>query len=264
MLRQYHYEPGPFVEHGTRVGVVTADIAEARRSTCDLAVLAPVAEACGWLAQGVDRRSSSEKEGHGSPQDGLLPEATEPLRPAHLFAELARRLPEDAVVIEETPSSREVLQALMPARANMGLLSAAMGGLGFAVPAAIGVRLATPGRSVVAVVGDGSATYGVQALWTAAHYGVGALFVVMDNSNYGVMNRLTRRRGAVPWPAFNELSLDTVANGFGCRSTRVANHPDMVAALDELVPALSSAQRPHVLVVEVPHESTDPVAGRSR
>jgi thiamine pyrophosphate-dependent acetolactate synthase large subunit-like protein len=262
MLRQYHYEPGPLVEDGTQVVVLTEQITEARHSTCDLAVLTPVADACHWLAREVQERTSSDGGEFDPPAPCLVPDETTPLRPAHVFIELASRLPRDAVVIEETPSSREVLQALLPARDNLGLLSAAMGGLGFAIPAAIGIRLARPARSVVAVVGDGSATYSIQALWTAARYGVGALIVVMDNGNYGVMNRLTRRRGAVPWPAFSELRLDTVANGFGCASTRVANHHDLVDALEQLVPALAWTDQPHVLVVEVPHESTDPVAGR--
>ena len=50
-----------------------------------------------------------------------------------------------------------------------------MGGLGFALPAAIGLRMARPDRPVVAIVGDGSSMYSIQALWSAAHYRAGAL-----------------------------------------------------------------------------------------
>jgi benzoylformate decarboxylase len=77
------------------------------------------------------------------------------------MAALAQRIPADTVVVEETPSSRPDLHRLLPARAPLGFLSAAMGGLGFALPAAVGVRMADPRRPVVAVVGDGSSLYGI-------------------------------------------------------------------------------------------------------
>ena len=92
------------------------------------------------------------------------------MRAGHVLAALAERLPRDAILIEETPSNRPELLVRMPAREPLGSLSAAMGGLGFALPAAVGPALARPDRPVVAVVGDGSSLYGIQALWSAAHY----------------------------------------------------------------------------------------------
>ena len=90
----------------------------------------------------------------------------EPLRAGHVLHALAERLPRDAILVEETPSSRPELHARIPARAPQGFLSA-MGMLGFALPAAIGMRMATD-RPVLAVVGDGSSLYQIQALWSAA------------------------------------------------------------------------------------------------
>ncbi|MGH3309945.1 MAG: thiamine pyrophosphate-dependent enzyme, partial [Streptomyces sp.] len=129
------------------------------------------------------------------------PEEGESLRAAHVLAALADRLPADAVLVEETPSSRPDLHALVPARRPLGFLSAAMGALGFALPAAIGVRMAAPERPVIAVVGDGSSLYQVQALWTAAHYDVGVVFVVLANGRYAIMDRLADKQGGTtPWP----------------------------------------------------------------
>ncbi len=85
------------------------------------------------------------------------PDGGEPLRAAHVMAALAERIPAETVVVEETPSSRPDLHRLLPARRPLGFLSAAMGGLGFALPAAIGVRMAAPERPVVAVVVAGLA-----------------------------------------------------------------------------------------------------------
>ncbi|GAA1005994.1 benzoylformate decarboxylase [Acrocarpospora pleiomorpha] len=190
--------------------------------------------------------------GSGAVDDsGGLPQV--PLRAAHVLRELAKRLAPETIVVEETPSSRPDLHRLLPARRPLGFLSAAMGGLGFALPAAVGLRMALPDRPVVAVVGDGSAIYGIQALWSAAHYRVGALFVVLANGRYAVMDRLAERsgRGKAPWPAFDEVSLAALARSFGCPAHRVSGYDDLIATLDEIVPTLHSREEPLLLDVAV-------------
>jgi benzoylformate decarboxylase len=181
----------------------------------------------------------------------------EPLRAGHVFAALADRLPGDTVLLEESPSSRPELEVRLPARAPLGFLSAAMGGLGFALPAAIGVRMALPGRPVVAVVGDGSALYQVQALWSAARYGAGVLFVVLANGRYAIMDRLAERHGApAPWPGFEEVRLAPIAAGLGCPARRVEEHGELLAVLDEVVPGLAARGEPLLLEVAVEADPT--------
>jgi benzoylformate decarboxylase len=185
------------------------------------------------------------------------PAPGQPLRAAHVFAALASRLPADAVVVEESPSSRPDLHALLPARAPLGFLSAAMGGLGFALPAAAGVRLAAPDRPVVAVVGDGSSLYQVQALWSAARYGAGVLFVVLANGRYAIMDRLAEAQGGKPpWPSFEDVSLSGVAAALGCPARRVSSYRELVDVLDEVVPTLASRSEPLVLDVTVVADTT--------
>src|SRR5690606_29824950 len=124
----------------------------------------------------------------------------------------AARVPAETVVVEESPSSRPDLHRLLPARSPLGFVSAAMGGLGAGLPAAIGVRMAAPTRPVVAVVGGASSLYGTQALWSAAHYGVGVLFVVLANGASAIMDRLAAQRGGKPpWPGFAEVSIAGLA-----------------------------------------------------
>jgi benzoylformate decarboxylase len=175
------------------------------------------------------------------------------LRAAHVLTALAERLAPETVVVEETPSSRPDLHALLPARAPLGFLSAAMGGLGFAMPAAIGLRRAAPDRPVVAVLGDGSSLYSIQALWSAAHYGVGVLFVVLANGRYAIMDRLSEREGsaAPAWPAFTELSVSALARGMGCPAERIEDHAALLSVLDEVLPDLAKRQEPLVLEVAV-------------
>ncbi|TMR01261.1 aldehyde dehydrogenase family protein [Actinomadura soli] len=186
------------------------------------------------------------------------PDPGEPLRPAHVFDLLARLLPADAVVVEETPSSRPELHRRVPARTPLGFLSAAAGGLGFGLPAAVGVKLGAPDRPVVAVLGDGSSLYGIQGLWSAAHYRAGVLFVVLANGGYAIMDRLAEQagHGKPPWPGFTEVSVSAIAAGFGCPAQRVASHDELTRILAEVVPSLADLQAPLLLDVEVAPDPT--------
>jgi benzoylformate decarboxylase len=169
----------------------------------------------------------------------------------HVFDALAKHLPIDTVVLEESPSSRSELQDRLPARASLGFLSAAMGGLGFALPAAIGVRMALTHRPVVAVIGDGSSLYAPQALWSAAHYEIGALFVILQNGGYAIMDRLAAQQGeAGPWPSLAGVDITNLARSFGCDAHRVSDHRELQRMLEDVVPSLSSRTSP--LVMEVP------------
>ena len=146
-------------------------------------------------------------------------------------------------MVEEVPVDRPELHDRLPAREPLGFLSAAMGGLGFALAGATGVRMALPERPVVAVVGDGSSVYGIQALWSAAHYGVGVLFVVLSNGGYAIMDRLAERRGAAAAVAVVRRRRRGARAGFGCAARRIETHDELVSALDELVPDAPDPRR---------------------
>ncbi len=256
-FRQYPYEDGPLVEGDTRVVVITDDPDEALRSPADLAVVASPAAVCAELARRVPARDAAPSAVHRA-RVVEPPAAGAPLRPEHVFAALAERLPQQAVVVEETPSSRALLHELVPARAPLGFLSAAMGGLGFGLPAAVGVRMGSPQRPVVALVGDGSSLYGIQSLWSAAHYDVGVLVIVLSNGRYAIMDGLAGGRGSAtgtpgtaPWPAFEEISISGLGTSLGCESHRVVDHAGLLEVLDEIVPTLERRTTPLVLDVAV-------------
>jgi benzoylformate decarboxylase len=258
-FRQYPYHPGPFVEPGTRVATVSRDAAEVHRSTAELAVLAPPAAVCAELARRVPARNGPPPEPIESTAPPAPPAAGEPLRAAHVFDALAGRLPRNAIVIEESPSNRPELLTRLPAREPLGSLSPAMGGLGFALPAATGLRLALPERPVVAIVGDGSSLYGIQALWSAVHYGAGALFVILSNGGYAIMDRLVEQQGGTaPWPGF-DVDIAGLARAFGCPARTLAEHGELLEALDEAVPELAGRNEPLLLEVTIaPDESFAP------
>ena len=258
-FRQYPYHPGPFVEAGTRVAVVSEDPAEVHRSAADLAVLAHPAPVCAELARIVPAREGTPPVRPAPPALPAPPAPGEPLRAGHVFAAMAERLARDAIVIEESPSNRPELLMRLPAREPLGSLSPAMGGLGFALPAAIGLRMARPDRPVVAIVGDGSSLYAIQSLWSAAHYRVGPLFVILSNGGYAIMDRLAEQHGgAVPWPGFG-IDVAGLARAFGCPAQTVRGHDELLQTFDEVLPGLGERDEPLLLEIAVaPDESFAP------
>lgn len=276
VFRQYPYESGALTGPGTRLALVTDDPAEARRAPVEVAVVAPLPAFCEALAAEAGEPEAAAGgapgtcDGGASAGDGRAgaaprrrprrerpvpptpPAEGEPLRAAHVLAELARLLPPETVLVEETPSSRPDLHALVPARRPLGFLSAAMGALGFALPGAVGVRMGAPERPVVAVAGDGSSLYQIQALWTAAHYRVGVLFVVLANGRYAIMDRLAEKAGrSAPWPAFEEVGIAAAARSLGCPARRVSGYDALRTELEGLLPELADRSGPLVLEVEV-------------
>lgn len=251
-FRQSAYAPGPFLEPETRLALVSEDPDEINRSPAQLALLAPPAAVCRELAGRVEQRETPPPAPFRPPPAPEPPAPGEQLQAGHVLAALARRLPRDAIVLEEAPVDRPEIHDRLPAREPLGYLSAAQGGLGFAIPAAAGLRMALPHRPVVAVVGDGSALYQVQGLWSARRYRTGPLYVILANGGYTIMDRLAERAGGSgPWPGFEELELASIARSFGCPARRIATHDELEAALDEVVPTLAERDEPLLLDVEV-------------
>jgi benzoylformate decarboxylase len=250
-FRQYPFSPGPFVNPGTAVAVVSSDPAEVHRSTAELALLAAPGPVCGELARLVPARDVRSRAVPPAPPAPALPLAGEPMRVGHVLAAIAERIPRNAIVVEESPSSRSELLARLPAREPLGFLSPAMGGLGFALPAATGLRMARPDRPVVAIVGDGSSLYSIQSLWSAAQYGVGALFIVLANGGYAIMDRLAEQAGgSAPWPGF-AVDVAGIARALGCPARTIADHAALLEALDEVLPSLGDRGEPLLLEIEV-------------
>ena len=112
-----------------------------------------------------------------------------PVRPLALLQAIGDLLPKDAVVVEEALSSGTSLRQLIRSDDPQSFFGLRGGGIGWGLPAAIGVKLALPERPVVALVGDGSAMYTCQALWTAAHDRVAVVFVILNNSSYRILKQ---------------------------------------------------------------------------
>ena len=118
------------------------------------------------------------------------------MQPLALLHAIGETLPKDAVVIEEALSSNPGIRQLIRADDPQSYFGLRGGGIGWGLPATIGAKLALPDRPVVGLIGDGSSLYTIQALWTAARYRIGAIFVILNNTSYRILKqRLHAMRG---------------------------------------------------------------------
>ncbi|MEN3382512.1 MAG: benzoylformate decarboxylase [Hyphomicrobiales bacterium] len=119
-----------------------------------------------------------------------------PVQALALIHAIGEILPRDTVVIDETVSSGGGLRQLVKSDDPQSFFGLRGGGIGWGIPASIGVKIALPDRPVIALVGDGSSMYTIQALWTAARYKIGVVFVIFNNTSYRILKqRLFAQRG---------------------------------------------------------------------
>lgn len=122
--------------------------------------------------------------------------AKQPIQALALLEAIGALLPKNAVAIDETISSGPGLRHLLQSDDHQSFYGLRGGGIGWGLPAALGVKLALPERPVVALIGDGSAMYTCQGLWTAARYRIGVVFVILNNTSYRILKqRVNALRG---------------------------------------------------------------------
>jgi benzoylformate decarboxylase len=183
------------------------------------------------------------------------PAAGDPIPAEYLLHALSVAMPADAMLVEEAPSHRPAMQKFMPMRGQDSFYTMASGGLGFGLPASVGIALAHPKRRTVCLIGDGSAMYSIQALWTAAQRKLPLTVVVINNEGYGAMRAFSQVMQVRNVPGLDLPGIDFVriAQGMGCDAMRVTKASDLVPALQR------SLAHEGVSLIEVMVDSAVPV-----
>lgn len=164
-----------------------------------------------------------------------LPAARTPPTGGQVIDTLAGVLPENAVVVEEAPTHRADIQAYLRINApEQDFFSVASGTLGYGLPAAVGAALAEPRRRVIAILGDGSSMYGIQALWTAVRAQTEVTFLVLDNESYAAVGLLGGvGEEKLPGVELGGIDFAGLAAGLGCLAHRVTELSTLETALTE-------------------------------
>ena len=116
---------------------------------------------------------------------------TSPISPLALVGAVADAVPDDAIIVDESISSSHGVRNLFRAQDHQSFYGLRGGGIGWGLPATLGVKLAQPGRPVVGLIGDGSAMYTIQALWTASHDSIPCVYVIFNNASYRILKQRT-------------------------------------------------------------------------
>ena len=169
---------------------------------------------------------------------------------AYVLQTLAELRDAGHIVVEEAPSARSVMQGYLPFTRSETFYTMDSGGLGYGMPAAVGVALGKPGTRVIGLIGDGSSMYSIQALWSAAQLKLPITFVILNNRRYAALQDFAPVFGfaadeVVQGTALPDIDFVALAQGMGCTAQRVA---DAAHLRDALASALRS---PVATLVEV-------------
>ncbi len=243
----YPYIPGPALADGSELIAITNDPDEAARAPVGDAIVADVRLTLDALLDELnddDRRELPEPLGPPPPVVD-----TTPMEPGSVHGVLKDVLPDDAIVVLESPSSTLALRNRLRIGRPGSYYFGSSGGLGFGLAAAIGVQLAEPDRPVVCVLGEGSAQYAITGFWTAAAYDVPVTFLVLRNSEYGILKWFAQLESVEGAPGLDLPALDTaaVAQGYGVHSERIEGCDALEAALTEAI----AAREPRLVEVGV-------------
>jgi benzoylformate decarboxylase len=259
VFRYYPYIPGDYLPAGTKLLHITSDPAVAGRAPVGDSLLSDTVLALEGLTQLVSPGpragvAPAQAAGTGSARATARPPvSTElPLSPAEVFAAVDEVRGEDTVIVNESTSTLAEMIEWLPTVRSGSYFFAGFGGLGYGVPAAVGVALADRAagrhRTVLGVIGDGSFQYSVQALWTAAQHGLPIVYLALRNGEYAVLKAFAEVEDTpgVPGMDLPGIDIPSLARGFGCRSVEAGTTDEIKRAYLEAV----SAERPTVITVE--------------
>jgi len=242
----YPYIPGPLLPEGSSLVAISNDPDEAARAPMGDAIVADVRLTLAALLEAVPEADRPPPEPLGEPEP---PPESDPISSSTVHSVLAEVLPEDGIVVLESPSSTMALRNRLRLSRPGSYYFGAGGGLGFGLAAAVGVQLAQPGRPVVCVIGEGSVQYAVTAFWSAVAYSAPVTFLVLHNEEYAILKWFAEIEQVDGAPGLDLPALDCVAiaSGYGVDSRRVTGAEELREALKAAI----NSDSPQLLEVPV-------------
>ena len=232
----YHVEGrGPHVPPGAQVCQLIDDPATA--AWTPLGIVAVGSLRLGLLdllALPVPKRRTPPPPREASPRAA----ASQPLSVAYVLQTLQEMRGPLSIIVEEAPSARPVMQRYLPITRSESFYTMDSGGLGWAMPAAVGVALGKPGHRIIAIVGDGSSMYSPQALWSAAQLRLPICFLVVNNRRYAALDEFAPVFGfgaeeRVPGTQLPGIDFAALAEAQGCAGWKVSDAEALRTVLDQ-------------------------------
>lgn len=242
----YPNVPGPLLPEGCDLIAITSDPDEATRAPMGQAIVADVGLTLAALVELCEQAHRAAPPRRPAPQPAPR---SYPMSPSTAVRALAEVFPKEGIVVLEAPSATLALRNQLRLSKPGSYYFSAGGGLGFGIAAAIGVQLAQPQRPVVCVLGEGSAQYAIQSLWTAAAYRVPVTYLVLRNDEYAILKWFALIEQVQDAPGLDLPALDcaAIAHAYGVKA-EVADEPEQLA--DALTRALV-AEEPRLVEARV-------------
>jgi benzoylformate decarboxylase len=253
VFRYYPYIAGPVLPPGCELLQITSDPSDAAAALVGDSLLGDAKLALEALFEVVADGSSRTPPKLLNLQRKLPEPANSPLTASEVYAALSELRPENAIVVQESPSNGADLAMWWPTVKPASYYTFASGGLGWDAPAAVGIALAQrksgTGRPVVAVIGDGSFQYSVQCLATAAQHKLKVIYVVPCNGEYAILKEFAVLENTPNVPGLDLPTLDIVstARGFGCAAVEARTRQEIQTAFSKAL----NADGPTVIAVPV-------------
>jgi benzoylformate decarboxylase len=225
-------------------------LSDAVASGADEAYLAGVTQRNAELAAGKKDELAAQAQRASEQWDA------KPISPARLMAEVRDAAPEGLVVVNEAITASADLSRTLLFREGGDYYGTRGGGIGQALPGAVGAKIAHPDRPVVGISGDGSSLYSIQALWTAAYHDLPLVWIILHNRTYRIlkfnMDIYLKRFGLPadrPYPHMDltqpDIDFVEVAKGFGVAAESVTDPGEIRPALERAF----TAGRPYLIDV---------------
>ena len=225
---------------------MTSDPDEAARAPAGDPIVADVALTLAALVERVPEATGARPASRPAPEP---PPPSDPISASAAMAALADVFPAEGIAAVESPAATLALRNQLRLSRPGSYYFGAGGGLGFGLPAAVGVQLAQPERPVVAVIGDGSLQYAIAALWSAVAHDVPLTVLVLRNDEYAILKWFAEFEGEMGAPGLEVPGIDNVAiaGGYGMRARRA---DDSDALRESLAEAIAS-HAPELIEVAV-------------
>jgi benzoylformate decarboxylase len=165
---------------------------------------------------------------------------TKPIDVDLLSLRLVDACPKDVIIVNEGLTTSRRISDLFAYRDRYNFHGLASGGIGWSLPASVGISMAQPGRPVVTYVGDGSAMYSIQALWTAAHHKLPITTVLCNNGGYRIIKQRLKayhKNDHFVGMDFANPGVDflSLAKGFGMKAIRITDPDAIQPAIKEAI-----------------------------
>jgi len=261
VFRYYPYVPGRYLPEGLELLHITNDPAEAGRAPVGDSLISNPVLALNSLIDLIPSSSRGAAAKVNKLPHNMAPHAIAEQQPTNetaltaleVFTTARHALPQNTILMEESPSNLAELHTAWPVTSSDGFYTAASGSLGWNVPAAVGVALAekTNGthRPVAVMMGDGSLQYAIQGLWTANQQKLNIIYIVLVNREYAILKSFSECQETpnVPGLDIPDLDIVSLAKGYGCLAQKV----DTKEALFQACQDALTHDRPTVIEVSI-------------